>query len=259
MANRIEFVPDQEEMMRLAFRSMSTGLWTALPGIIDSVDLDANTVSVQPAIKAGIRLSDGTLEYVSLPLCVDVPIMFSCGGGFVLTHPIAADDECLLVFSSRCIDAWWQSGGVQKPMDVRFHNLSDGFAFVGPRSTPNKISSISSSSAQLRTLDGTCYVEVTDSTVNVVAPTTVTIQAGTSMTLVAPDGITANTPTFSVVGVFEAQNSYSGAAADVACTINGDIQTTGEVTAQYGSGGIELSTHVHSGVETGSGETGAPV
>jgi hypothetical protein len=85
---------------------------------------------------------------------VDVPVIFPRGGGCTLTFPVKAGDECLLIFADRCIDFWWQNGGVQKPVDLRMHDLSDAFAIVGPQSQAHKISGISTSAAQLRTDDG---------------------------------------------------------------------------------------------------------
>jgi hypothetical protein len=64
------------------------------------------------------------------------------------------------VFSSRCIDAWWQSGGVQEAMEARMNDLSDGFAFVGVRSQVRLLPSVSTSTTQLRSDDGTAYVQV---------------------------------------------------------------------------------------------------
>ena len=65
------------------------------------------------------------------------------------------------------------------------------------------------------------------------APTGITIVSGGTITL-------QGTNTVAVVGDL---------------TVSGSIVATGEVTGN----GIDLSTHVHSGVTTGSGDTGAPV
>ena len=41
-------------------------------------------------------------------------------------------------------------------------------------------------------------------------------------------------------------------------TINGDLHVTGEVRAHSGGTPVNLTTHVHSGVATGSGDSGPP-
>ena len=90
------------------------------------------TLTAQPTIKGILMTKDGAVAE-ALPVLQDVPIVWPSGGGVTLTLPVAAGDECLLVIADRCIDAWWQSGGVQLPMDSRAHDLSDAFAIVGVR------------------------------------------------------------------------------------------------------------------------------
>ena len=66
-------------------------------------------------------------------------MVFPGGGGWSITFPVSKGDEALVVFASRCIDDWWQSGGVGIQPDLRMHDLSDGFAIIGPRSQPRKL------------------------------------------------------------------------------------------------------------------------
>lgn len=155
-----ERIEDPVEALRAALDGRQAQLWTACPGIIESYDAERQTCAVQPAIKGRVESPDGSVASVALPLLVDVPVIFPGGGGFVLTFPIAKGDECLVVFSSRCIDAWWQSGGVQEAMTARMHDLSDGFAIVGPRSQARKLPAVSATATQLRTEDGATYLEI---------------------------------------------------------------------------------------------------
>ena len=150
---QLERVNDNQEALRLALEGHQAQVWTALPGIIESFDADAVTCTVQPAIKAEVRAPDGSTEWVSLPLLLDCPVAFQRGGGGTLTFPIAKNDECLVIFASRCIDAWWSAGGVQVQSEFRMHDLSDGFVIVGPYSQPTKIWNISTNSVQLRSND----------------------------------------------------------------------------------------------------------
>ena len=162
MANRTQLLNDNEEAMRIVLDSLQIGLWTALPCIVQSVDLSAMTLSAQPAIMGTVTAEDGTQTSVDLPVLVDVPIVFPSSGSFLITFPIAEGDEVLVVFASRCIDAWWQSGGFTNvAMESRMHDLSDGFAIPGPRSQPNKASSISSTDLQIRNNAGTTFLSIT--------------------------------------------------------------------------------------------------
>lgn len=178
-----ERIPDGEELLRTAWDAWRAGLWTSLPGIIQSVDFVANTCVVQPSIKGFQRVlnDDGSVveKLVTMPLLLDVPLFFPSGGGFSMTFPVAAGDECLVVFADRCIDSWWQSGGVQPPASRRMHDLSDGFALVGFRSQPRRLGSVSQNTAQLRSDDGTVFVEVQGDKAKVFAPH-VKVHAGVS-------------------------------------------------------------------------------
>jgi len=161
--DRGQLYSDPEESLRAALDGRQATMWTALPGIVKSVDLAKMTCSVQPALQGTVEDENGAITSVNLPLLVDVPIQFPSGGTFVMTFPIAVEDEVLVVFSSRCIDAWWQSGGVQRTMEARMHDLSDGFAIPGVFSQPNVVSSISATEAQIRLKDGTAYISLTAS------------------------------------------------------------------------------------------------
>ncbi|EMU1246830.1 TPA: hypothetical protein P5Z17_001294 [Escherichia coli] len=139
--------------VRLAGSVMSA-LRVSMPGIVQSFDPDAVTVAVQPAIKGYEPDSNGINQSTILPLLVDVPVVFPRGGGCTLTFPVKAGDECLVIFADRCIDFWWQSGGIQEPVDERMHDLSDAFCIVGPQSQAKKIGGISTSAVELRSDDG---------------------------------------------------------------------------------------------------------
>lgn len=198
MGDRAQLLNDNEEGFRLAFEGKQVAMWTASPGIVVDVNLGEMTCSVKLAILATIENEDGTTQSVEMPPLIHVPIVFPSAGGFTITMPIAAGDEVLVVFSSRCIDAWWQSGGVQKAMEARMHDLSDGFAIPGPKSIPKKISSISSSALQVRSNDGTTYLEVAaDGTIKLVAPSGVTIEGDLNVT----GDITADHVTASGIGL----------------------------------------------------------
>ncbi len=181
-----ERVGQYEDAMRAAIGGALSGVWTALPGIITSFDPARQTCSVQPAIQGQVRTPAGTTRSVDLPLLVDVPVCFPSGGGAVFTFPVTAGDEALVIFASRHIDAWWQSGGVQAPMSARQHSLSDGFAIVGPRSVPNVPAAISTSAAQLRSIDGTTSVSLNP--------------AGGIVSVVAPGGLNIDAPLVRVTG-----------------------------------------------------------
>lgn len=151
------------EVLASERKVLSEQMRVAMPGIIQSFDPDAVTAVVQPAIRYIERDNDGNTSTQDYPLLVDVPVIFPRGGGCTLTFPVKEGDECLVIFADRCIDFWWQSGGIQEPVDGRMHDLSDAFAIVGPQSQAKKISGISTSAVELRSDDGAAKLSINPS------------------------------------------------------------------------------------------------
>lgn len=195
--DRRERTADREEQQSMAQDRHQSTIWTALPGIIQSFDSSALTCTVQPAIKGKALIPDGSTAETTLPQLLDCPVVFPGGGGCTLTFPLAAGDECLVVFSSRCIDAWWQHGTVSAPPEFRMHDLSDGFVIPGPRSQPRKITA--AASAQLRTDDGSVFVQVNGS--GVLIKGNVTVQGNLTITGVTKTNNTLNLNTHVHSGV----------------------------------------------------------
>ena len=185
-----------DEALNAALDGRQAQIWTAGPGIIQSFNADGITAVVQPAIKAQVRAPDGSMQWVALPLLLDCPVVFPRGGGCTLTFPVAEDDECLVVFASRCIDAWWSAGGVQVQSEFRMHDLSDGFAIPGPYSQATKIRHISTTAAQLRSNDGEAYLQLnpTSHEIDIVTPAnwTATIGGNTNINVTGSANITAS-------------------------------------------------------------------
>lgn len=220
--DREQLLNDLEMSTRASLQGFQSTAWTAIPCIVQGVDFISMTLTAQPAIQ-GFRINqDGSTTFFNYPVLQNVPIVFPSCGGFTITFPIAANDEILVLFSARCIDSWFQSGGIQKPIDYRMHDLSDGFALPGIKSLPNVISAISASALQVRNDAGTAYIEISaDGKIRLVSPSEIDITGNLKVT--------------------------------------GAISATGEVTAKSATVPVTLSTHVHTGVTVGGGSTGGPV
>lgn len=239
----VERLNDHQEATRAALNGLQSQMWTALPGVIVAVDLVAMTVQVQPTVQALFTDPNGAQSYVTLPVLPDVPIVFPGGGGYRLTFPVRNGDECLVVFSSRAIDNWWQSGDVQPTTDRRMHDLSDGFAIIGPMSQVKKIGGVSTTTTVLRSDDASVEVEIdqTNKKVNVKAPTEIVLDA----------------PLVTITGVVNVENRQNAARVG---TFVGSINVTDTVTAtnEVVGGGKSLVHHVHTGVQSGGGVSGPP-
>lgn len=229
-----ERTPDQLQITKEAIYSALADLWSALPCIVEVYDAEAVTISAQPAIQIPIRTFDGEVKLVDLPLLLDVPVMFQCAGGFTITHPINQGDECLVVFSDRNIDNWWQQGGVQPPFDTRKHDLSDGFAFFKPQSQKNKIKNISTKNLEIRNDINTCKLQIT--------PAGEFYFIGTKSVFNHP---------------VEMQETLQ---VNGASTIKSDMTVLGKSDLSGGANieGIEFNSHKHGGVQSGGSDSGIP-
>lgn len=211
-----ERTQDSIELWQRFRDSIGIDLRVAAPGIIQSVDSMRQTCTVQLAIRERLNF-DGNLEWAEVPVLPDVPFFVYSGGGYCLTLPIQPGDDCLVVFGDNCMDAWWQSGGVQNQIERRRHDLSDGFAIVGFRSQPQVVSGYSAKAAQLRNAAGSACIEISGDNIHIKGAN-VTIQTG----------------------------SYSVQAT------NSNIDGAGTTVID----GIRFKAHTHSGVESGGSSTG---
>lgn len=169
---RQERVEDSEETMRTMLDGFKAQLWTALPGEVESFDAAKQTAVVQPTLKGVWRAKDGSISTHTLPLCLDVSVFKLRGGGFSATVPIIKGTEGLLIFASRCIDSWWQSGGVQEQNELRAFDLSDGLFFPGINSQAQNLDAYATDGIQLRNDAGDTTLTLKDGEVDIVAITT---------------------------------------------------------------------------------------
>lgn len=206
---------DDTEIFDLNYERAKSGLRVSLPGTIKSFDPESVTCEVELStfgLSATAKRGSTSVDRIKsedgyYPVIQDIPVVFPRGGGCTLTFPVKAGDECLVIFSDRCIDFWWQNGETQNTSRARSHSFSDAFVIPGPQSQAKKISNISTSAAQLRADDGAAFVEVA---------------AGGAVTITSPQ-ITLNGPV----------------------QVNGAITSTGDQTANgisqinHTHGGVE--------------------
>lgn len=221
---RRERVNDPEEVHRVAMFAVQASIWTAMPGIVKSFNATNRTVDVYMALMGQVQDEKGNWTDLQMPTLLDCPVLFQGGGNVTATFPIKANDECLVVIASRCINAWWAKGGRDNPMGIlRFHDLSDGYALVGVRSLPRKLA-VSTTEACLISDDGSTFVKLN--------PTAQTL------VMTAPGGVTINTVTIDSVG-----NIHSTK------TITGDTDVI--------AGGKSGKTHLHADPQ--GGNVGPPI
>lgn len=157
---------------------------------------------------------------VALPEFVEVPPLFMQGGGSYTAHPIAVGDYCLLIFTERCFDRWYHGQDFQPPLELRMHDYSDGLAIVGINPLAGAITIPS-------------VIQQTGDTNQDGAYTHQGTMTRTGDTLITGD-----------------------------LTVDGNITCTGNIAAASFSSltgvQIDVSTHVHGGVTSGTETTGGP-
>src|ERR1700690_1903676 len=122
-----ERLADTSAQWRALSEQLRFNLRVACPGIIQDFDAEKQTVTVKLALRENVETLQGhngtapifirrDVEVVPL---LNVPVVFPRGGNFLVTMPLQAGDECLIIFGDMCIDAWWESGGVQNQIERR--------------------------------------------------------------------------------------------------------------------------------------------
>lgn len=222
---------DRLQPLRSTIDRTKSTLWTKLPCVVTEVDTSGQHVTVQPTVTGMVKTQNPktgvwTWQPEQMPLLPMVPVKFPSGGGWTLTFPIKVGDEGTVSFSSRCIDNWWQQGGVQPPLasngagSLRMHDLSDGFFELGGRSLPNYLNPVpSTTSVELRD----------DAGHNVIS-----FDGTNGLSITMPGGF-------------------------LKLDASGNLRVSGEVYSNYGlSNQNGLSTHTHTQPNDSHGDTEQP-
>jgi len=226
MNEKRELVDVLQDAIAFALSNLHTATIAKVTGV------QAKTISVQPVIN---RVVAG--RSIELPEFTMVPPVFMQGGGSYTAHPIAVGDYCLLVLTERCFDRWYGGADFQSPAEFRMHDYSDGLAIVGvnPLSSAITIPTVIQQTGDTNQ-DGN-YTHQGDRTQ--VGDLTITGDLTLTGNMQVNGNITCS-------GTISAGN-FSGLGG-------GTMTSTSDIKAK----GISLTTHTHSGVEPGTGNTGGP-
>ncbi|MGF6878352.1 Gp138 family membrane-puncturing spike protein [Paraburkholderia sp. MM5477-R1] len=227
-----EDMPSAELARSHEMRAELLKVRTAFPGIVESFDPDARTVTVRPAIDA--VLADTSAA--ELPLLVDVPVSFPMGGPFVIEWPLKRGDEGQVIINDRCIDGWFVSGRNGPPMDLRVHDLSDASFIPGICSLPRVPGGFDMDALVIRQIAGPAKFRM-DSGGNIEID-------GALFTVKCP-------------AVFEKLLTYqagmAGQGGGAGTQITGDIDHSGGTIS---SNGVTVDGHTH--IDSMGGETQGP-
>ena len=231
-----------EQSIDFIFEENVKKLYTSLPGIIQSYDLNTKRAKVLPAIKR--LFTDNSTR--SLPVIIDVPIITPSGGGYLISMPLKKGDTVLLIFSQRGITNFKKQYQEALPTDSLL-DLHDAIGISG-FGTIN-ITPASSDGLSIQTDNGDNAIIVEDDKVVIkkgnnsieLTDDIITIVKGNNSIELTDDNIENK------VGTATLTLTSSGLSSNVPITAP-------EVTVN----GIALSTHIHGGVEPGAGVTDSP-
>lgn len=221
-------IEDPEENLRAAIEQHLSRFWTSAMGRVVSFDAVKQTASIQLTVKSYFKQEDGTRKAVDVPILTDVPVQFPGAGGQTMTFPVKAGDEAMVNFMSRASDVQQQSGGDQQPSDASMGGLSHPRAMLGFRSNPRALTNVSTTATEVRSDDG-----------------------NTKISLSGDGGVGISTD--KQVGISAANGvSIGGGAGETAIT--GTVRITGELIVNN----IVFSTHKHTDVQPGGGNSAGP-
>lgn len=229
MINLEERISRIETLLKSMQKNIATSLRVSLPAKVTGFDPEKQTISCIPTVREYININ-GKTSFITLPELKDVPIQMPRGGNWILTFPIQIGDECMVIFQDLCIDGWWFRGDIQNWNDLRRHDLSDAIAIFSPWSQPNKVPNYNTKDVELRSLDGSQKVVLSEDGGKLIFPKGYTVEGN---------------------GTFNGNLQVNGS---IVSTDN--ITTSADVIAKT----VSLSTHTHL-YHPGSGDntpTGIP-
>lgn len=121
-----------EDVISSAVDTVLQGVWTALPGIVESFE-NPSRANIRAAVKSAYINESGDPITEEVAVFTAVPVMQPGGSGFRSYCPLAKGDAVMLVMSSRSMDQWLAKGGVVEPGFTHHHHISDAVAFTGLR------------------------------------------------------------------------------------------------------------------------------
>jgi len=226
MKTKRELIDVMNDAIEFALSNLHTATIAKVTGV------QSKTISVQPVIN---RVYQG--RSIALTEFVEVPPVFMQGGGSHTAYPIAVGDYCLLILTERCFDRWYGGADFQSPAEFRMHDYSDGLAIVGVNPLASAITIPS-----------------------VIQQTGDTNQDGdyTRQGSLVQQGDMEITGDFILNGDMQVNGNITCSGTISAGNFSGLGGGTMTSTSDIKSKGISLTTHTHSGVEPGTGNTGGP-
>lgn len=193
---------------------------------------------------------------IPMPVITNIPVSFVRCGNSHITHPINKGDTGFVVFADRDISSWVETNNRSVVDSARTHSMQDSY-FVpgiiggGNNANPNDV--------EIKYNNTTIHLRK-NGDVDINTPSKVNVNASSEVN-VTTEKLTVNAPNSYFNGnVFVSQLLTTGGFVSNGTSGGGTAQFTGSinVTDEVTASGIDLSTHTHSGVQSGGNNTGQP-
>jgi hypothetical protein len=151
------------EALALILADWKREIHTFFPAQVLSYDVEAQTVSVRPAIVRSLSNEDAQapIEYEELPDLHSVPIQWPRGGGFAVTMPIQVGDWVAVHCAENALHVWRQRGvAPSKPGINDEHGLNGCIAVPGCYPDKERLVNVSATNMEIRNTAGTVAVRI---------------------------------------------------------------------------------------------------
>lgn len=193
---------------------------------------------------------------IPMPVITNIPVSFVRCGNSHITHPINKGDTGFIVFADRDISSWVETNNRSVVDSARTHSMQDSYfvpGIVGGGTNAN------ANDVEIKYNNSTIHLRK-NGDIDISTPTKVNINASSEVN-VTTNKLTVNAPNSYFNGnVFISQLLTTGGFVSNGTSGGGIAQFTGSinVTDEVTASGINLSTHTHSGVQSGGSNTGQP-
>lgn len=239
-------LPGQDESlsgtMRALFKMHGQNVDNLIPAKVVNYDRANNIATVQPQI----MYQDTQDQQHSRGQLANIPVISLGGGGFTINFPLVNGDFGWILAADRDFTLFLQAMKESEPNTQRQHSFSDSW-FIPDVFRQYTINSADSNAMVIQSLDGT---------------TRISIRAG-EIDIIAPSAVKVTTPKATFSQDVEIQGNLQ---VDKNTTVTGQTAVNGGFTSATGQnctlpanttcGGINVTSHGHNGVQSGSARTG---
>lgn len=245
---------------------------TGYPGHVFNFDAATQTCEVQLAIESLFITMTSPYELHTKDRLKKVPVQFTQGGGWAVTHPVPDGTPCYVHFAQRGITHWLSEdkseagfvNGKPAPAFSQLFSHNSAVCIVGNQPIPRAISSFQSDLFELRNADrgqrvslhGDGKIEIMTGAAKIVITkdSKIEIEVTSEAVVKAPkitlDGDTTVTKSLTVMGGMAVSGTVGGNTMSITGTTNysGNITQTGSYTIN----GVAVNGHTHTNPEGGN-------